>query len=166
MEANLSEGIKKNMEKSTKNNTKPSKKAIQKITMAEMIKLEPTKKIELSNDFLDALKFETSNYAVIILTPNTKIIRIIPINANKVYKIGIDISTLTPDFLREIGNLFIKLGLKALYSTGLCFLQEKCVFEGYIDSTETDKIKLKNLKEKLLAIKGITGVNVSILEVK
>jgi hypothetical protein len=139
-------------------------KEIPKITIAKMIKLEPKKSVQLTNEFLEALKPQAGNYAVIILTPNTKIIRIIPTSTNKVYKIAIDIGKLTPDFLRRIGNLFLKLGVKALYSTGLCFMEEKCVFDGYIDSEEFDKIDVKNLKIEIMAVEGITGLDITVLE--
>ena len=143
-----------------------NKSDIPQITMARMLKIESEKSIELKADFLDALKPEIGNYAVIILTPNTKIIRIIPTTTNKVYKIAIDIGQLTPDFLKRIGNLFLGLGLKALYSTGLCFLEDKCVFDGYIDAEEFDKIDVPKLKEEVLSVEGITGVDVSVLEIK
>jgi hypothetical protein len=139
-------------------------KEIPKITIAKMLKLEPKKSVQLTNEFLEALKPQAGNYAVIILTPNTKIIRIIPTSTNKVYKIAIDIGKLTPDFLRRIGNLFLKLGVKALYSTGLCFMEEKCVFDGYIDSEEFDKIDVKNLKIEIMAVEGITGLDITVLE--
>ncbi|MBK5112501.1 MAG: hypothetical protein KGD59_01455 [Candidatus Heimdallarchaeota archaeon] len=139
-------------------------KKISKITIAKMLKLEPMKSVQLTSEFLEALKPEAGNYAVIILTPNTKIIRIIPTSTNKAYKIAIDIGKLTPDFLRRIGNLFLKLGVKALYSTGLCFMEEKCVFDGYIDSEEFDKIDVENLKAEIMAVEGITGLDITILE--
>ncbi|NHJ31845.1 MAG: hypothetical protein FK732_03185 [Asgard group archaeon] len=143
--------------------TKKSKE-IPKITIAKMLKLELKKSVSLSNEFLDALKPEAGNYAVIILTPNTKIIRIIPTSTNKVYKIAIDIGRLTPDFLRRIGNLFLKLGVKALYSTGLCFMEEKCVFDGYIDSEEFERIDVEELKAEIMSVEGITGLDISTLE--
>ena len=130
-----------------------------------MFKLETDQAFQLNADFLEALKPEDGNYAVIILTPNTKIIRIIPTLTDKVYKISIDIGQLTPDFLKRIGNLFLSLGLKALYSTGLCFLEDKCVFDGYIDAEEFDKIDIENLKEDIMTIDGITGVDISILKI-
>ena len=126
-------------------------KDIPKITIAKMLKLEPMKSVQLTDEFLAALKPEAGNYAVIILTPNTKIIRIIPT---------------TPDFLRRIGNLFLKLGVKALYSTGLCFMEEKCVFDGYIDSEEFEKIDVENLKTEIMSIEGITGLDITTLEVE
>ena len=138
---------------------------IAKITIAELLKLEPKQSVKLSKEFIEALKPEASNYAIIILTPNTKIIRIIPTSSNKVYKVAIDIGRLTPDFLRKIGNLFLKLGLKALYSTGLCFVEDKCVFDGYIDSMEFKTIEIEKLKKEILSVEGITNVDISILEI-
>ncbi|MBN1330733.1 MAG: hypothetical protein JXA54_14775 [Candidatus Heimdallarchaeota archaeon] len=142
-----------------------SEKEIPTITMAEMLQLVSNQSLKLSQDFLRALKPEIGNYAIIILTPNTKIIRIIPTSSNKVYKIAIDIGKLTPDFLRKIGNLFLEMGLKALYSTGLCFIEEKCVFDGYIDAEEFNKIDVEYLKTQVLAVEGITGIDIKILEI-
>jgi len=139
---------------------------IPQITMAKMLKLEDNIAVTLSSNFLEALKPEVGDYAAIILTPNTKIIRIIPTSTDKIYKIAIDIGQLTPNFLKKIGNLFISLGLKALYSTGLCFIEDKCVFDGYIDAVEFEKIDAEELKKSILAIEGITDVDISILEIE
>ena len=143
-----------------------TEKTIPEITKANVFKLKPDQKLELSNEFLKALKPEVGNFAVIILTPNTKIIRIIPTSTEKIYKITIDIGKLTPDFLKRIGNLFLSLGLKALYSTGLCFIEEKCVFEGYIDSEEFESIDMNILKKEIMTVEGITDVDFSLLKVE
>ena len=94
-----------------------------------------------------------------------KIIRIIPTSSNKVYKLSVDIGQLSSDFLRQIGNLFLKLGLKALYSTGICFVEEKCVFDGYIEATEFKKINIEDLKKELSSIEGVSGITITVLEV-
>jgi hypothetical protein len=146
-------------------NLEEDKIKIPQITMAKMLKLEGNKAVTLSSNFLEALKPEVGDYAAIILTPNTKIIRIIPTTTDKVYKIGIDIGQLTPNFLKKIGNLFLSLGLKALYSTGLCFIEDKCVFDGYIDAEEFEKINVEELKKSILEVEGITGVEIAILEI-
>lgn len=82
---------------------------------------------------------------MIILAPNTKITRIIATNSDSVAKLNINIGKLSLDFLRQMGDIFIRLGIKTLYSTGLCFTPDTCVSEEYYDSTElqsvtTDKI--------------------------
>lgn len=139
---------------------------IKEITIAKLLQLIPGESIQFSEDFLHALKPKADyQYAIIILTPNTKIVRIIPTETNQVYKISINIGQLSPDFLRSIGNLFLRLGLQSLYSTGLCFVEEKCVFEGYIDSNQFKGIDLNELKKEILDLEGITAVEISILEI-
>ncbi|MCF2142260.1 MAG: hypothetical protein K9W42_00980 [Candidatus Heimdallarchaeota archaeon] len=137
---------------------------IPQITIAEVLKLDSEKSVELPSSFQEALQAVVGEYAVIILTTNNKIIRIIPTSSNKVYKLAIDIGQLSSDFLRQIGNLFLKLGLKALYSTGICFVEEKCVFDGYIEATEFKKIKIEDLKKELSSIEGVSGITITVLE--
>jgi len=140
------------------------KSSIPKITIAEVLKLEPEQSLKLPHSFQEALQPLAGEYAVIILTSRNKIIRLIPTTSGKIYKIGIDIENLSSDFLKEIGNLFLKLGLKALYSTGICFIEKKCVFEGYIEATEFKKINVDQLKKELSAIKGVSEITIKVLE--
>ncbi len=138
---------------------------IPQITIAEVLKLDHEKSIELPSSFQEALQAVVGEYAVVILTTNNKIIRIIPTSSNKVYKLSVDIGQLSSDFLRQIGNLFLKLGLKALYSTGICFVEEKCVFDGYIEATEFKKINIEDLKKELSSIEGVSGITITVLEI-
>jgi len=87
------------------------------VTMAKMTKLTADQPIELPEEFLEALKPDGKNHAVLILAPNTRIIRIIPTESAEVVKININIGKLSPDFLRKMGSIFIRLGIKTLYST-------------------------------------------------
>ena len=81
-------------------------------------------------------------------------------------KVAIDIDKLAPDFLRKVGNLFFELKLKTLYSTGLCFIDEKCIFDVYIDSIEFGKIDTEKLKNEIMSIEGISEINISIIDVE
>lgn len=143
-----------------------NKEEIQNITIAKMLKLELEKSVELSEEFLNELKPDIGKFAVIILTLNNKIIRIIPTVTKKVHKIAIDIDKLAPDFLRKVGNLFFELKLKTLYSTGLCFVDEKCIFDVYIDSIEFEKIDAEKLKQEIMSVEGISDINISIIDVE
>lgn len=135
------------------------------VTIAQMVKLEQDKPIELPEAFLAALKPDNKTYAVLILAPNTRIIRIIPTSSNEVAKININIGKLSPDFLRKMGSIFIRLGIKTLYSTGLCFTQSACVYEGYIDSEELKEVSIDKIKEELERIEGVSSVVVETLSI-
>ncbi|MHA1302744.1 MAG: hypothetical protein ACTSQE_01630 [Candidatus Heimdallarchaeaceae archaeon] len=135
------------------------------VTMAKMTKLVAEEPIELPEEFLEALKPDGKSHAVLILAPNTRIIRIIPTESPEVIKININIGKLSPDFLRKMGSIFIRLGIKTLYSTGLCFTQSACVYEGYIDSEELKEISIDTIKDELERIEGVSSVEVEHLTV-
>ncbi len=135
------------------------------VTIAKVTKLEADQPIELPEEFLAALKPDGKNFAVMILAPNTRIIRIIPTETNEVCKVSINIGKLSPDFLRKMGSIFIRLGIKTLYSTGLCFTQSSCVYEGYIDSEELVDVTIDKIKEELERIEGVSSVIVETLTV-
>jgi hypothetical protein len=137
-----------------------------KVTMAKLFKLESHEDFSFPNHFLDALKPKNGQYAIMILTPNTKIVRIIPTDSQKVFKIAIDINQLSPDFLKNIGNLFLELSLETLYSTGLCFIEERCIFDAYIDSKEFEKIDTEEVRQRILKFKGISAVDINVLEIQ
>jgi hypothetical protein len=113
----------------------------QSVTIAKMVKLEAEKPIELPEEFLSAL------------------------STNEVAKININIGKLSPDFLRKMGSIFIRLGIKTLYSTGLCFTQSACVYEGYIDSDELKEVSIDQIKDELERIEGVSSVEVETLTV-
>ena len=138
---------------------------IAEVTLAKMTTISDQEPIKLPASFIEALQPEGKNHAIIILAPNTKIIRIIPTNSNSVAKININIGKLSPDFLRQMGSIFIRLGIKTLYSTGLCFTADTCVYEGYLDSTELENVSTDKIHEEFKAIPGVSTVTIDMLSV-
>lgn len=133
------------------------------VTLAKMTSIKEDEPIKLPSEFINALQPEGKNHAIIILAPNTKIIRIIPTNSNSVAKININIGKLSPDFLRQMGSIFIRLGIKTLYSTGLCFTADTCVYEGYLDSTELENVSTDKIYEEFINIPGVSTVTIDML---
>ncbi len=134
------------------------------VTIAHMTVIDENNPIKLPDKFIEALQPDQGRYAVIILAPNTRIIRIIPTNSSSVAKININIGKLSPDFLRQMGSIFIRLGIKTLYSTGLCFTQDACVYEGYFDSTELENVSVETIKNEFKSIPGVATVTIDMLE--
>ncbi|MCK5050041.1 MAG: hypothetical protein KAR35_11775, partial [Candidatus Heimdallarchaeota archaeon] len=85
--------------------------------------------------------------------------------SNEVIKVKINIGKLSPDFLRQMGSIFIRLGIKTLYSTGLCFTQDSCVYEGYIDSIELENVTKDEIKEEFIGIEGVSSVDIDVLTI-
>jgi len=133
------------------------------VTIARMVSLDESEPITLPADFLETLRpKEGGSNAVMILAPSTKIIRIIPTKSGTVVKVSIEIGELSPDFLQELGVVFMRSKIKTLYSTGLCFTQETCVYEGYIDTADVS-LPEDQLRKELEEIKGVSKVEISFL---
>ena len=135
-----------------------------KVTLSYMTLLSENQPIQLPHEFYTALKGDGENFAVIILAPNTKIIRVIPTKSDTVAKININIGKLSPDFLRQMGSIFIAQGIKTLYSTGLCFTQNTCVYEGFFDTIELEGVSLEDIKKEFEEIPGVSTVTVEELK--
>ncbi len=135
------------------------------VTVAKMVELDSSKPIQLPEDFLETLRpKDNGSHAVMILAPSTKIIRIIPTKSAQVIKIAIEIGELSPDFLQELGVVFMRSKIKTLYSTGLCFTADTCVYEGYIDMSDIT-LPEDQLSSELHGIKGVSKVEITTLEV-
>jgi hypothetical protein len=145
--------------------TEEGQDEIATVTLAEMAVIDDNKPINLPYRFIEALSPEEATQAIIILAPNTKIIRIIPTESDTVAKININIGKLSPDFLRQMGSIFIRLGIKTLFSTGLCFTSTTCVYEGYLDSTELETVSVGKIYEEFKAIPGVSTVTIDMLTV-
>ena len=125
------------------------------VTIAKMIQLQESKTISLPADFFEKIRPKEESSAVMILAPSTKIIRIIPSKSPEVVKLTIEISELTPDFLQELGVVFMRGKIRTLYSTGLCFTQDSCTYEAYLDSSDLT-ISQEQLRDELTEIKGVS----------
>lgn len=135
------------------------------VTIAKMIQLhEP---FDLLGKYPVALPtkddiFGGVKYALMILTPSTKIIRIIPARSPEVLKTTIEIGELSPDFLQEFGFVLISNKTRTLYSTGVCFMQDRCTYEVYIDLSDL-RISQEQLTAELANIEGVSKVSIESL---
>ena len=132
------------------------------VTIAKMIQIQESKPISLPADFLETIrpKDVEESSAVMILAPSTKIIRIIPTKSPEVIKLTIEISELSPDFLQELGVIFMRGKIRTLYSTGLCFTEDSCTYEAYLDSSDLI-ISQEQLRDELTEIKSVSKVDIT-----
>ena len=104
------------------------------------------------------------SYAVIIFTPSTRIIKIYPSKSDSVARIEVSIGELTPDFLQDVSSIFLETGIKTLYSTGVCFTSESCLYEVYLDSMDfPDNVSADDLQSRLSGIRGVSEVKIDFL---
>lgn len=113
--------------------------------------------VQLPKEFLTVLG-QNSN-ALMILAVSTKTVRLIPTTSSEVIKVGIEIKKLTPEYLKQMSETFVKRNLKVVYSTGFCYKGEKCVYEAYFDPAEIS-MKDGELKKILQSLEGTTRIDV------
>lgn len=103
-------------------------------------------------------------HAVIIFTPSTRIIKIYPSKSPEVARIEVSIGELTPDFLQDVSSIFLETGIKTLYSTGVCFTSEACLYEVYADKHDLPAtISVEELSNRLSEIRGVSDVKIEFL---
>ncbi|MFX1513659.1 MAG: hypothetical protein ACFFCQ_13835 [Promethearchaeota archaeon] len=127
-------------------------------TLGTMVRISPGKEILLPKKFLDILDDspETGTY-LLVFRRATGIIRILPTKSSKAIKIYLEIGDLGTNFLDELGNIYESLKIQALFSTGLCFEEDRCMYEAFIDPINLT-VTREELQEALEGLEGITAV--------
>lgn len=136
------------------------------VTLAKLIKITSKSPTKLPREFLELLKLDSNEHAILVFAVSTQTIRLIPTKSDQVVKIVIEIGDLTPGFLDRLGRVLASYKVDTLYSSGICFTEESCIYEGYIDRSELTPTPLDQLESKLSEINGISSVNLSILTVE
>ncbi|MHA2169440.1 MAG: hypothetical protein ACXAB7_06055 [Candidatus Kariarchaeaceae archaeon] len=135
---------------------------IANVTLAYMTVIDKSEIIELPQEFIKELHSDLHENAILIYTKKTKILRIVPTKGNTVAKVNVIIrlEDLTPDFVKEIGAIFDRLGLTTVYATGLCFTEEQCVYEGYFDSSEFELITPEKIESEIKDAPGVNAIDI------
>ena len=142
------------------------------ITNARVVKIQGENEISINipANFLESTMAGESDdpgkfqYAVIIFTPSTRIIKIYPSKSDSVARIEVSIGELTPDFLQDVSSIFLETGIKTLYSTGVCFTSEACLYEVYCDKADLPaEVPIDDLQNRLKSIRGVSEVRVDFL---
>jgi hypothetical protein len=120
-----------------------------------MVKIS-SEPVELPKEFLKVMGQDSN--ALMILAVSTKTVRLIPTTSSEVIKVGIEIKKLTPEYLKQMSETFVKRNLKVIYSTGFCYKGEKCVYEAYFDPAEIP-MKDEELRKILQSLEGTTRID-------
>ncbi len=126
-----------------------------RLTTGVMMKLKPgdNKTLELPSQFFNTIKHET---ALVILSPDTETVRIIPTESKQVFRILITLGgKISPNFLRGLKNFFEETKIKTLFTSGLCFKEKECVYEFYCPAEALEKNQLMEKLEKLESVKNL-----------
>lgn len=139
------------------------KKEIDELTTAELTDI--SRPFELSGDLKQIIN---SNNAVFIAHKESKAIRMIPVQSEKIIKLVIYLKSVT-EFVTEILKFYQKHDIEIVYTSGICFKgnnMEDCIYESYIDIRNCEHINDVKIIEELEKIDGIEKIFIVPIENK
>ena len=80
-----------------------------------------------------------------------------------VYQLSIQIYPLTPEIVAKIMTKVSEFSTKVIYSTGLCLVENRCFWEGFLQEKDLTKDidEIKNILSSIAEVKGINIEKVS-----
>jgi len=131
-------------------------------TKAMLIRIKNT--LELPEEIVKEIQV-TNPYILTIVPSDYKKILLFPRQVNKILWVRLQLSSkvLQQDFFIAISKLLESTGLKAIYTTGVCFQGTYCSWEGFFDSIP--QLTGKNLENEFRKIATVQNVEITVLEV-
>ncbi|MHA1345673.1 MAG: hypothetical protein ACTSVO_08855 [Candidatus Heimdallarchaeaceae archaeon] len=116
-----------------------------------------TSDIKISEEILNALSdVSKSSNILSIYSTNARAIYFFPVSSN-VYKLSIQIFPLTPEIVAKIMTKIAEFSTKVVYSTGLCLVENRCFWEGFLQEKDLTK-PITDIEEILQSIAEIKGI--------
>lgn len=116
-----------------------------------------TSDIKISEEILNALSdVSKSSNILSIYSTNARAIYFFPVSSN-VYKLSIQIFPLTPEIVAKIMTKIAEFSTKVVYSTGLCLVENRCFWEGFLQEKDLTK-PITDIEEILQSITEIKEI--------
>ncbi|MHA2163305.1 MAG: hypothetical protein ACXAEB_06040 [Candidatus Thorarchaeota archaeon] len=95
---------------------------------------------------------------LMVLVHKDRLIKIFPLESDKVSFLSLEIGKLTNDFLTKLSQIFKKSGLvDLLFSTGVCLRGTRCFYECYFSPKQLST-SIDELNESLKVLDGVKKV--------
>lgn len=116
--------------------------------------------VEISKEILNALSdVSKSSNILSIYSTNARAIYFFPVSSD-VYKLSIQIFPLTPEIVAKIMTKIAEFSAKVVYSTGLCLVENRCFWEGFLQEKDLTK-PMSDIEEILQSIAEIKGIKIN-----
>ncbi len=100
---------------------------------------------------------ETNNI-LSIYSMNARAIYFFPV-ASDVFRLSIQIFPLTPEIVAKIMNNISKISTKVVYSTGLCLVENRCFWEGFLQEKDLT-VDVDEIETSLSSIAEVTSITI------
>ncbi len=127
---------------------------MQKTTLSMLVSLQ--KPITISDEAKTLVKKKN---ALVIIPDTGKKILLFPTDTEQIVKVSLELKSkgLSPLFFNEIARITKgDLNVEILYTTGLCFAETRCVWDGFFEDVAKFK-DLEAIKAKFLSIEGVNS---------
>lgn len=120
---------------------------------------DTTNNIAISDEILNALSEVSKNSNILsIYSTNARAIYFFPVSSD-VYKLSIQIFPLTPEIVAKIMTKIAEFSTKVVYSTGLCLVENRCFWEGFLQEKDLTK-PITDIEEILQSITEIKEIKI------
>ncbi len=100
-------------------------------TAGKVLVFDESETVSFPKKFKDAMG---TGKGLMVLVHKDRLIKIFPLESDKVSYLSLEIGKLTNDFLTKLSQIFKKSGLvDLLFSTGVCLRGTRCFYECYFD---------------------------------
>ncbi len=118
-----------------------------------------TDDVTIEKEILDTLsEVSETNNILSIYSMNARAIYFFPV-ASDVFKLSIQIFPLTPEIVAKIMNNISKISTKVVYSTGLCLVENRCFWEGFLQEKDLT-VEVDEIETSLSSIAEVTGITI------
>ena len=113
--------------------------------------------VEISDAIVSALsEISKTNSILSIYSMNARAVYFFPVLSD-VFKLSIQIYPLTPEIVAKIMTKISEFASKVIYSTGLCLVENRCFWEGFLQEKDLTK-GIDEIKEILQSIAEVKDV--------
>ena len=120
---------------------------------------QSAEEVEIEKEILGSLSEVTrTNNILSIYSMNARAIYFFPV-ASDVFKLSIQIYPLTPEIVAKIMNNISKIATKVVYSTGLCLVENRCFWEGFLQEKDLT-IDVDDIESSLSSISEVTAITI------
>jgi hypothetical protein len=111
-------------------------------------------------------RIKSSNFYLLIYIPSDDIIKIsvFPCSNPSIKKILIRLKEFSPDLVKGISDVLknFNLGDGTVHTTGLCFQQQDCFYETYLDSSnfKDRQLSLEEIRQEFLKVPRVEDVEI------
>ncbi len=120
---------------------------------------DTTNEIAISSEILNALSEVSKNSNILsIYSTNARAIYFFPVSSD-VYKLSIQIFPLTPEIVAKIMTKIAEFSTKVVYSTGLCLVENRCFWEGFLQEKDLTQ-PITDIEEILKSIAEIKEIKI------